>query len=98
MLVDNTAKDPLADVEYYLNAYQALGQRCAVVVGVTRRDLQGGPAMATYNAKLAQMGHLLPVFAVDARSSAQVMTMLGTLVAMVEARTASEISVVGSVA
>lgn len=98
LLVDNTAKDPLGDLEYYLNAFQALGQRGAVVVGVTRRDLHAGCTMATYNAKLAQMGHLLPVFAVDARSLSQVTTMLGTLVAMVEARNASATPLAGSAA
>ena len=98
LLVDNAAKDPLGDLEYYLGAFQVLGQRGAVVVGVTRRDIQASPTIATYNAKLAQMGCMLPVFAVDARVPGQVMTMLGTLVAMVEARSASEASFAGSLA
>ena len=87
LLVDAAARDPLGDLDYYLSAFKALGQRGAIVVGVTRRDLQPEPPIATYNAKLAQLGYLLPVFAVDARHPAQVRTMLSALVAMVEART-----------
>ena len=86
LLLDGAAADPLGDLETYLHAFRALGQRGAVVVGVTRRDLAAKPSMANYNAKLAQLGYLLPVFAVDAREPGQVRTMLGALVAMVEAR------------
>lgn len=86
LLVDAAAADPLADLEYYLRAFASLGERGAVVVGVTRRDVEPGPRVATYNARLAQLGYLLPVFAVDARDAGQVRTMLGALVAMVEAR------------
>lgn len=87
LLVDGAAADPLGDLDYYLTAFRSLAQRGAVVIGVTRRDLSPKPSIATYNAKLAQLGYLLPVFAVDAREAAQVKTMLSALVAMVEART-----------
>ena len=98
LLIDGASADPLGDLEYYLQAFHALGQRGAVVVGVTRRDLSAKPTIATYNAKLAQLGYLLPVFAVDARETAQVKTMLGALVAMVEARTHAAIAARGGAA
>lgn len=87
LLLDGAAGEPLEDLGYYLQAFQSLAQRGAVAIGVTRRDLSAEPPMAAYNARLAQLGHLLPVFAVDARNAAQMYTMLGALVAMVEART-----------
>ena len=98
LLIDSASHDPLGDLEFYLTAFQSLGQRGAIVVGVTRRDLKPAPSIAAYNAKLAQLGYLLPVFAVDARASAQVRTMLSTLVAMVEARSSATMAASGGAA
>ena len=86
LLVDDSAAQPQADLEHFLDVFAELCRRDAVVVGITRRDLAAKPSMANYNAKLAQLGYLLPVFTVDAREPGQVRTMLGALVAMVEAR------------
>lgn len=87
LLLDGAAGEPLEDLAHYMQAFRSLAQRGAVVVGVTRRDVRAEPPIAAYNARLAQLGHLLPVFAVDARNAAQMKTMLGALVAMVEAHT-----------
>ena len=94
LLLDNTAEDPISDLEHYLESFKLLVDRGAVVIGVTRSDLQEQPTLAVYNESLAQRGRVLPAFSVDAREPAQMKTMLGALVAMVEARAA----LVGAVA
>ncbi|NUO75364.1 MAG: ATP-binding protein [Lysobacter sp.] len=90
LLVDNTAPDPLSELERYLHSFEALGARGALVVGITRRDLGRTPPLEAYHAHLARLGRVLPVFSVDARNAAQVRTMLGTLIAMVEAQAARQ--------
>ncbi|RDZ26713.1 GTP-binding protein [Lysobacter silvisoli] len=89
LLIDNGATDPLSDLERYLHHFDTLGARSALVVGVTRRDQGGTPPMEAYHARLGRLGRVLPVFSVDARNAAQVRTMLGALIAMVEAKAAA---------
>lgn len=98
LLLDNAAPDPLSDLERYLHSFQSLGERGALVIGVTRRDVSNTPPMEAYHARLAQLRRVLPVFTVDARNPAQVQTMLGALVAMVEAAAPAPSSPAGAVA
>lgn len=89
LLVDNDGPDPLSELERYLHSFEALGTRGALVIGITRRDVGRGPAMDAYHMRLTRLGRVLPVFSVDARNAAQVRTMLGALIAMVEAKAAA---------
>lgn len=86
LLLDNTAPDPLRDMERCLEAFAGLDARGALVIGVTRLDLGGTTRVDDYHERLAARGRLLPVFSLDARDPVQARTLLGTLVALVEAR------------
>ncbi len=85
LLLDNAAEDPLADLRRYLTVFSEIDARGAIVIGVTRNDIGSGPTADRYHAGLAQLGRMLPVFMVDAREPEQVRTLLGTLIALVEA-------------
>ncbi|HPF73067.1 MAG: GTP-binding protein [Lysobacteraceae bacterium] len=86
LLLDNAAPDPIGDLDRYLKVFADLDQRGAMVIGVTRTDVNPQPDTETYNERLRESGRVLPVFALDAREPRQVCTLLGTLVALVEAR------------
>ena len=92
LLLDNTAPDPLADLARFLKVFSDLDQRGALVVGVTRRDLSPRPSPEDFHAVLAGMERVVPIFTLDAREPAQMRTLLGTLIAMVEARSAAPTS------
>lgn len=87
LLVNNDAPDPVALALEYLESFSELVQRGAVVIGISRFDTAASPTPRDYSAALAAAypGSLLPVFTVDPRDSAQMQTMLLTLIAIVEA-------------
>ena len=86
LLLDNTADDAFADLDRYLQVFADIEARGALVIGVTRQDVRREPVPEDYQNHLAAQGRLLPVFSLDAREPAQVRTLLGTLIALVEAR------------
>lgn len=85
LLLDNTSKSPLADLETFLDAFDDLAQQSAVVVGITHRDVAGGPAMSDYTAVLAKRSLALPVFSIDGRKREHVLMLLNALLHSVEA-------------
>ncbi len=84
LLLDNTRPDPLADLEFYLDKFGNLIRQSAVVIGVTRMDTKPRPGLYTFYTKLAQLGHSVPVFEVDARQRQDVKVMLLALLAMLD--------------
>ena len=71
---------------FLTHAAAFLGPGGAMVIGVTRHDLRAQPTPEDFHDALALLDRILPVFTLDAREPAQVRTLLGTLIAMVEAR------------
>jgi uncharacterized protein len=90
LLVNDDAPDPVAALLEYLDEFGELYDRGGVVVGVSRKDLGVGPDLAAYSDALAaaRPDMLVPVFTVDPRDTAQMTTMLLTLVANIEMRDA----------
>lgn len=88
LLLDDAAPDPVGDMRRFLGEFADLDHRGAMVVGITRTDLGAGAGLARYHACLAELGRMLPVFTLDARDRDQTRTLLGTLIALVEARAA----------
>jgi signal recognition particle receptor subunit beta len=86
LLLDNTAPDPLADMNRFIKVFADLDQRGALVIGVTRHDLSPHPTSDDFHRALAAQDRVVPIFTLDARQPAQVRVLLGTLIAMVEAR------------
>lgn len=84
ILVDNSRPDPLADLDFYLNAFKKSISECghAVVVGITRTELtpQVDPLdrfIEFFSARQLS----IPVFEVDGRSRGDVKQMLLALLA-----------------
>lgn len=84
LLVDNAREDPLADMEFYLNAFRDFIGKNEVVIGVTRMDEKPRPGLYTFHTKLAEMGLSVPVFEVDARDRNDIKVMLIALLASLD--------------
>lgn len=85
ILLDNARADPLADLAYYLDGFaaQLAVLPCAVAVG--RLPEQAKPDLDDYAQFLHLRGLVLPVLACDVRRRADIVTVLETLLAQVEA-------------
>ena len=84
LLLDNTRKDPLADLEFYLDSFKGLIASSAVVIGVNRMEQKPRPGLYTYQTRLDQLGLNVPLFEVDPRQRKDVKVLLLALLAMLD--------------
>lgn len=90
ILIDSSRPDPLAELEYYLNAFSKPIARCgnAVVIGVTRTELRPQLGLLDrFNERLAALNMIVPVFEVDGRDRADVKQMLLSLLSLLDPST-----------
>lgn len=85
ILVDNSRPDPLADLQAYVDGFAQELRRVPCVVGVGRLPAHPTPGLDDYAAHLAGQGLALPVLEVDVRRREDVLLLLDTLLAQVEA-------------
>jgi len=83
ILVDNTAKDPVGEMDFYLRNFRSFLKGKPVCVGITRMDLAPEPRLDAYQQKLIELGRYAPVFEVDARNANDVKTLVRSLVNMI---------------
>ena len=83
LLVGNDAPDPVAVALEYLESFRELVESGSAVVGVSRRDIARYPSTDDYADAIAAAhpGAMVPVFTVDPRDSAQMITVLLSLIA-----------------
>lgn len=86
LLLDNEARDPIADLDLFLDKFRELCRRGAVVIGITRTDVAATHPIERYYTRLRERRLHIPVFEVDARDRAQMIVLLTTLVVMVQIR------------
>ncbi len=79
LLVDNTRKDPLRDMQFFLDAFKPLIDDTALAVGVTQTDLSSTPGLRAYNKRLRELAHRAAVFHVDAREKRDVSILVQAL-------------------
>jgi uncharacterized protein len=82
ILLDNSSRDPLADLEIYVDHFRELINRAAGVVGVTRSET--GPLLSAYFNLLERKGCLMPVLEVDARRKQDVLCLLDAFLSVLE--------------
>lgn len=86
ILVDNSRPDPLADLSIYLDAFASELDRVACAVGVGRTETHDAPSLDDYSELLERRGLIVPVLPVDVRQRDDVLLLLDTVLAQVEAR------------
>jgi len=84
LLIDNARPDPMADLEFYLNAFKDFIQKTGVVIGVTRMDMPGHAGLDDYRQKLFDRGEVYPIFEIDAREPNDVKILIHALLAILQ--------------
>jgi len=84
LMIDNAREDPLADIEFFMDAFKDFIKKNAVVIGVTRMDMKPRPGLYTYQTRLQELGFNVPVFEVDARERQDVKVLLMALLAVLD--------------
>lgn len=80
LLLDGSARDPVADLRHYVAAFRQIVDETTLVVGITHLgwgDRTVRPAVA---AELARLGLPATVMSVDARERAEMVTLVKTLI------------------
>ncbi len=84
LMLDNAREDPLADLEFFLDAFKPFIEKNAVVIGVSRMDISPRPGLYTFHKKLYDLKMNVPIFEVDARERKDVKTLLLGLLASLD--------------
>ncbi|MCP4432644.1 MAG: GTP-binding protein [Gammaproteobacteria bacterium] len=79
LLLDNTRKDPLRDMAFFLDAFGPFIDETAVAIGITQRDLSPTLKINVYNRKLQELKRKAAVFEVDARDKRDVSLLVQAL-------------------
>lgn len=85
VLVDNSRPAPLQDLQAYIDGFAAQLRTLPCVVGVGRLPAHPQPGLDDYAAYLGARGLAVPVLEVDVRERDDVLLLLDTLLAQVEA-------------
>lgn len=85
LLADNSRPDPLQDLAVYLDGFDEELRRLPCAVGVGRLPSHPAPTLDDYVTLLAARGLAIPVLDVDVRRRGDVLMLLDTLLAQMEA-------------
>ena len=85
ILVDNSRPAPLEDLQAYIDGFAGPLRAVPCVIGVGRLPSHPSPGIDDYAAWLGARGLVLPILEVDVRERADVLLLLDTLLAQVEA-------------
>ncbi len=85
LLLDNARPTPVEDMAFYLDAFREFIETTGVVIGVTRMDVNNQFSLDDYRDKLFELGHIYPLFEVDARQAEDVKILIHALLAILQA-------------
>ena len=68
LLLDNTRRDPLNDMSFFLESFKDYINETSIAIGITQTDIAPLLKMNRYQQKLKQHGFSSAIFEVDARS------------------------------
>ncbi len=84
ILINNTHKNPLNEVDYYLNLNADFLTKNPAVIAVTHYDEVNTPSVENYQTYLQQRGYTWPVVSADARDKKDIATLINALLLMRE--------------
>ena len=85
MLTDNSRPDPLADLAIYLNGFSDELDFLPCSIGVGRLDTHPSPTLDDYADLLEKHGRIFPIIGVDVRQKDDVVLLIDTMLAQLEA-------------
>lgn len=86
VLVDNSRPDPLGDLNVYLDGFSEELQTMPCVIGIGRLEQSPAPDLAAYADMLEARGLVLPLLPIDVRRRSDVLLLIDTLLAQLEAQ------------
>lgn len=84
LMIDNASDDPLADIEFFLNAFESFIEKNAVVIGISRMDISPRPGLYTHQKRLAELDKRVPIFEVDARNKQDIKVLMMALLSVLD--------------
>ncbi len=84
LLVNNDHPDPVAQMDFYLDAFADFIEQTGVVIGITRIGVRDQAELAAYQERLVERGQIFPVFPIDGRNSDDVADLIHALLAILE--------------
>ncbi|ARU06072.1 GTP-binding protein [Comamonas serinivorans] len=85
ILIDNSRPDPLADLGMYLDGFADQLDTLPCAVGVGRLETHPTPTLDDYIDELSKRNRIFPVLDVDVRRKDDVVLLIDTLLAQIEA-------------
>ena len=85
ILIDNSRPDPLADLEVYLGGFADELATVPCAIGIGRTESHPAPSLDDYADRLEKKGLLFPIIPIDARRRDDVLMLIDTLLAQIEA-------------
>jgi signal recognition particle receptor subunit beta len=85
ILTDNTRPDPLNDLSIYLDGFAEELDRIPCAIGVGRLEDGASPSLDDYATLLESKGRFFPLIPVDVRERNDVLMLIDTLLAQIEA-------------
>ncbi len=79
LLADNMRPDPMADLQFFLEAFKDFIDETAVVIGITRMDMNPAPSISDYHRWLKENKLNIPVFEIDGREEKDVIQLIQAL-------------------
>lgn len=84
ILVDDSRRDPIADLNTYLEKFKTYINETTVVIGVTHLDSNRKSGIQKYHHLFKKLNLSYPVIPVDARNKEEVRILVHSLVSMLE--------------
>lgn len=81
VLIDATSRDPVHDLDCYLDHFEEFIEKTGAVVGITRSDLASREVYLDIQQRLKARGQTLPIFDIDARDRRDVTVVMHALLA-----------------
>ncbi|NOX43752.1 MAG: GTP-binding protein [Gammaproteobacteria bacterium] len=79
LLADNKRPDPMADLQFFLEAFEDFIDKTAVVIGITRMDMNPSPSINDYHRWLKENKLNIPVLEIDGREEKDVIQLVQAL-------------------
>ena len=84
ILVDNAKDDPLEGLDFFLKSFSDFIKNKAIVIGISRTDLEGKEKLADYHKLMKSFSFNPPIFEVDARNKQDVIMLIQALLFSVD--------------
>lgn len=91
ILIDHTGEDPIDDLRYFLDIYDDVLDDTPCVVGITHTDSDADPSLTPYIEAMGDLAMIVPVCALDARSTEDITAVIECLMAILESNELSEV-------